>query len=280
MLLLCAGDDPRRQVAYVDRLGVAVGRLGSQYVAALRKPLGPVGEPAARVAGPDDQSGPDDQASRARAWTSCSQATLLEPYFSAVSCSTSSVIGGSSGQRLRGAARGGVVGVHADRGDEGPVRIGEVVERARPPSSAYARRRRRRPSCPRRPTSRVPAGRGTTCFAPSGTEPDSPRAAQVTSWPRATASHATARERNMVPPRTRIRIWSNLTAIRAFEASAVRGRRSPAYGSAGEEMVGGSTTGRIHRAGVTRSPGVVRDPALAGRAHLRQEPAQPVPVPE
>ena len=85
------------QVAYVDRLGAAVGRLRREHVTTLGQPLGPVAEPAARVAGPDDQSGPDDQCLLARACTSCSHATLLAPYASGVSCSTSSVIAGSSG---------------------------------------------------------------------------------------------------------------------------------------------------------------------------------------
>src|SRR5262245_19353241 len=56
----------------------------------------------------------------------------------------------------------------------------------------------------------------TTNAAPSGTEPDVPRLAQVTSWPRATASVATALDRNTEPPSTRI-----------FTSDTVSGIRSP-----------------------------------------------------
>ena len=42
-----------------------------------------------------------------------------------------------------------------------------------------------------------------TWRTPSGTEPDAPRAATLTSCPRAAASTATARDRKTVPPSTR-----------------------------------------------------------------------------
>src|SRR6478735_5193796 len=58
------------------------------------------------------------------------------------------------------------------------------------------------------PPSATAAGGGSArshgrCVAPSGTGPDAPRQAQVTSQPRATACSATSRDRNRVPPSTR-----------------------------------------------------------------------------
>ena len=57
--VLDAAHDPRRQVADVDELHAVLGIGRREHRAAIGQPLGPVAEAAGRVAGADDQAGPD-----------------------------------------------------------------------------------------------------------------------------------------------------------------------------------------------------------------------------
>ena len=112
-----------------------VGGLRSQDVAALGQPLGPVGEAAAGVAGSDDEAGAHDQPLLRASLHLLLAGDLARPV--GVRAVLLDVLGDrvQQGQRVLAAAGRRVVGVHADRGDERPVRdaIGQDVEGAGDP---------------------------------------------------------------------------------------------------------------------------------------------------
>ena len=222
--LLRAVHDPGCEVAYVDHLDRVRRRTGREHFAAVGDPVRPVAEPAGRVARPDDQPGADDHGRRRTGLDEL----LARDLHRAVGLRARGRIlvrrQRIADSQRRGRPTGGpVVGIDVDRRHEHPVCVRERGHRLAYPGGGAGHVDHGVPVARQLGSVRRAHGRRSGALRPRVAEPDSPRQAQVTSWPRRTASSATARERKTVPPRTRsLMAASQPGADRAIGARAVR----------------------------------------------------------
>ncbi len=128
--LLARGDDPRGEVAGVGHLHHVGGVAGGEHLAAGGEPARPVAEAAGRVLGADDQPGSQHHRRRGAVEDQPLAGDLHRAVGLGVHLQVDVLLDRLDQRQGRGgAARGRVVGVHVDGGDEHPVRRGVRRER-------------------------------------------------------------------------------------------------------------------------------------------------------